>query len=85
MILTVDIGNTNMEFGIFENNQLKANFRLVTNRTVTSDEIGLFMTQFFSIHKITTDEIEDIIIGSVVPQVMFSVSTQCGNILVKIP
>ena len=85
MILTVDIGNTNMEFGIFENNQLKANFRLVTNRTVTSDEIGLFMTQFFSIHKITTDEIEDIIIGSVVPQVMFSVSNAMRKYIGKDP
>ena len=74
MVLTVDIGNTNMEFGIFEGEKLRANFRLVTNRNVTSDEVGLLMTQFFTIQKIDVNAIEAVVIASVVPQVMFSVS-----------
>ena len=47
LILAIDIGNTNMEFGLFENSQLINNFRLVTDRNTTSDEIGLMMLQFF--------------------------------------
>ena len=50
MLLAVDIGNTNIEFGIYEGEQVKARFRLGTNRDITSDEIGLFLTQFFSIN-----------------------------------
>ena len=41
MLLAIDIGNTNMEFGVFSGNEIIASFRLVTNRDITSDEIGL--------------------------------------------
>ena len=47
MLLAIDIGNTNMEFGVFSGNEIIASFRLVTNRDITSDEIGLFTSQFF--------------------------------------
>lgn len=85
MILTIDIGNTNMEFGVFRKTELIARFRLVTKLSMTSDEIGLFMTQFFSIHKIGIDDIEDIIIASVVPQVMFSIANAMRKYLKKKP
>lgn len=73
MLLVIDIGNTNMEFGIFDNDILKANFRLGTNRDITSDEIGLLAIQFFNIHNIQTSQVKDVIISSVVPQVMYSI------------
>lgn len=73
MLFAVDIGNTNMEFGIFEQDRLKANFRLGTNRDVTSDEVGLLIRQFFLIHHVEIEQIEDVIITSVVPQVVYSV------------
>lgn len=85
MLLAVDIGNTNMEFGIFDNSKLCANFRLVTDRDVTSDEIGLMMTQFFDIQNIRRDQINDIIIASVVPQVMFSVNNAMRKYIGKKP
>ncbi|EEG30079.1 pantothenate kinase, type III [[Clostridium] methylpentosum DSM 5476] len=85
MVLTVDIGNTNMEFGIFEGEKLRANFRLVTNRNVTSDEVGLLMTQFFTIQKIDVNAIEAVVIASVVPQVMFSVSNAMRKYIGKEP
>lgn len=74
MLLAIDIGNTNMEFGIFCDGKLTANFRLVTNRHITSDEIGLLMRNFFEIQGILFTEIHQVVIASVVPQVMFSVS-----------
>ena len=73
MLLAVDIGNTNMEFGIFERNQLKASFRLATHHDVTSDELGLSIRQFFLIHGIDLSTLEDVLISSVVPQVIYSV------------
>ena len=37
VILALDIGNTNMEFGLFEGRELRFSFRLGTNRDATSD------------------------------------------------
>lgn len=74
LLLAIDIGNTNMEFGIISQGKLKANFRLGTNRDVTSDEVGLLTAQFFAIQGIDRADVGDIIITSVVPQVMYSIS-----------
>lgn len=85
MLLAVDIGNTNMEFGIFSNQSLRCHFRLVTNHDITSDEIGLFMRQFFQIHDIPISSIQDVIITSVVPQVIYSVCNAMRKYLHRIP
>lgn len=74
MLLAIDIGNTNMEFGVFDGSKMVASFRLGTNRDITSDEVGLFSSQFFLNNNIDRTDIDDIIIASVVPQVMYSVS-----------
>ncbi len=74
MLLAIDIGNTNMEFGVFSGNEIIASFRLVTNRDITSDEIGLFTSQFFQENSLDRRDISDIVIASVVPQVMYSIS-----------
>ena len=85
MLFTVDIGNTNMEFGIFEHDKLKASFRLGSNRDVTSDEVGLMIMQFFSIHQIRLEMIEDVMIASVVPQIVYSVRNAIYKYLHKEP
>lgn len=85
MLLTIDIGNTNIEFGIFEQDQLKAHFRLGTNHNMTSDEIGLFLTQFLMINQINKAAIEDTVISTVVPQVMYSVNNAIKKYVGKKP
>lgn len=70
MLLTVDVGNTNMEFGLFDGAQLKGSFRLMTDANRTSDELGLWLCQYFQRFGLSLECIEDVIIGSVVPQVM---------------
>ena len=37
MLLAIDVGNTNMVFGIYEGEELKGSFRLQTNANRTSD------------------------------------------------
>ncbi len=52
MLLAIDIGNTNIEFGVFEGETLPArSARLGTNRDA-SDEIGIFIRQFLLLHGI---------------------------------
>ncbi len=79
VILALDIGNTNMEFGLFEGRELRFSFRLGTNRDATSDEIGIMAAQFFAATNVDRKAVEEVLISSVVPQVMYSVN----NAMVK--
>lgn len=85
MLFAVDIGNTNMEFGVFQGETLIASFRLGTNRDITSDEIGLSVRQFLLIYEIDLADIEDVIITSVVPQMMYSIKNAMRKYLRKEP
>jgi type III pantothenate kinase len=69
-----------MEFGIFEKENLLGSFRLGHQRDITSDEVGLFACQFFQGSGLDRRDIDDIIIASVVPQVMYSINNAIKNI-----
>lgn len=73
MILVIDIGNTTMEFGLYDGDSLTGVFRLGSKRDITSDEVGLFVTQFFEYRKLSINDVSDVIISSVVPQLNYSV------------
>lgn len=75
MLLTIDIGNTNMVFGIFREKELLGSFRLSTNATSTSDEIGIMAVAYFERFGYKAEEVKACIIGSVVPQVMYSITS----------
>lgn len=75
MLLTIDIGNTNMVFGIFKGKEMQGSFRLSTNATSTSDEIGIMAVAYFERFGYKAEDVEACIIGSVVPQVMYSITS----------
>lgn len=75
MLLTIDVGNTNMVFGIFEEKELLGSFRLSTNSTATSDEIGIMAVAYFERFGYKAEDVNYCIIASVVPQVMYSVTS----------
>lgn len=75
MLLTIDVGNTNMVFGIFQETNLLGTFRLSTNSTATSDEIGVMAMAYFDRFGYNTGDVEACIIGSVVPQIMYSLTS----------
>ena len=75
MLLTIDIGNTNMVFGIFKGEEMLGSFRLSTNSTATSDELGILAVSYFERFGYRTEDLKACIIGSVVPQVMYSVTS----------
>lgn len=87
MLLAIDVGNTNIEFGVYErgNPEVKARFRLGTDRDATSDEIGLLLSQFLILNGVQRRAIEDVIIASVVPQIMYSVNHAMQKYLEKTP
>ena len=72
MLLVIDIGNTNITIGIYNQNHLIGTYRLTTKLERTSDEYGFMLLSFLNASNILIDEIEDIIIASVVPKIMYS-------------
>ena len=74
MILLIDVGNTNVTIGACENNELKASWRMTTNKDQTSDEIGVTLRNFFTYNEIDIGKIEGTIISSVVPPIMYSLT-----------
>ena len=75
MLLAIDVGNTNMVFGVYEGERLAGSFRLKTDVNRTSDEIGLLAAQYFEKFGLDTGKVEDVIIASVVPPVMYSLTS----------
>ncbi|MGM9612631.1 MAG: type III pantothenate kinase [Butyricicoccus sp.] len=72
MLLTIDVGNTNMVFGLFEGKKLVGSFRISTNATSTSDEIGMQILQYYHFLNLAPEKTSAVIIASVVPPAMYS-------------
>lgn len=69
MVIAVDIGNTNIVLGIFDNNNLKFIERISTDHNITSLEYALKFKSILDIHNINSKMITGSIISSVVPAV----------------
>lgn len=74
MILVVDVGNTNITCGVYEGEELKATFRLMSKMPRTSDEYGMMLTELLRMKEIDAKDIEGSIVSSVVPDVMHSLT-----------
>ena len=75
MLLTIDVGNTNITFGIFDAAELITTFRMTTKQMRTSDEYGVSIIDMLERNKIEKKIVEDVIIASVVPNVMHSLTS----------
>lgn len=75
MILTVDIGNSNIVLGGVTGNDIAFEARLRTDTTKTSDEYCIDLKMILDVYGVKTQDIEGSIIGSVVPQVLNSIQT----------
>lgn len=75
MLLVIDVGNTNITLGVFREKELMGTYRMTTRMSRTSDEYGILMCNMLEYRGISRHEIEDVIISSVVPDVMHSLSS----------
>jgi len=71
-LLVVDIGNTNIVLGVYQENQLISSFRIKTDKEKSADEFGILLSQLLNHSNINNNEIMDTIISSVVPPIMYS-------------
>ncbi len=72
MLVAVDIGNTNIVLGFLDGDAIAGTYRITTKANHTSDEYGLFLTQFLRMSGFQPSDVDDVIICSVVPKVMHS-------------
>lgn len=79
MIFTMDVGNTNIKMGLFNGKELIHYWRLSTNRTNTSDEYGILVTSLFRGAGLSCDQVNGIMISSVVPSVNFTIEHMCND------
>ncbi|MDO4313461.1 MAG: type III pantothenate kinase [Eubacteriales bacterium] len=72
MLLAIDIGNTNITLGVFQGKELLGKFRMTTKQPRTSDEYGITLRELLRNQDMDPEEIDAVIIASVVPDIMHS-------------
>jgi len=79
MLLVIDIGNTNIVFGVFDNSKLVNHWRLSTAIHKTIDEYAILLNSLLYIEKIKLNEIDAAIISCVVHHCSFPLKSFAGN------
>ena len=74
MIFVIDVGNTNITFGIYDGDKLVTSFRMMSKNQHTSDEYGMEIETLLRMNGVSKEDIEGCIIASVVPNVMHSLT-----------
>lgn len=67
MLLTIDIGNSMVTMGVFQDANLVTTLRIATDARRSADEYGLMLTNLLQLHKIDSSQITDVCMCSVVP------------------
>lgn len=79
MILTLDIGNSNIKTALFEGEEMAHYWRISTSLSKTSDEYGILLMSMFAHEGVKPEEVEGIAISSVVPTINFTIEHMCQN------
>ena len=79
MILTMDIGNTNIKTALFEGENMVQYWRLSTNKQMSSDEYGILLANLFRHNNLDMKDVSGIIISSVAPSINFTIEHMVQN------
>ena len=85
MILTLDVGNTQIFGGVFDNDKPLLQFRKTSTMNNSSDELGIFFKNILRENNINPEEINNISVCSVVPETVHSVRNACIKYFNKTP
>lgn len=85
MVLVCDVGNTNIVLGVFQGEKLLKDWRISTDKDKSSDEYGLILDQLFKYNGLNIEDVEGVIISSVVPNLMYSLQAMSIKYLNKEP
>ena len=85
MLLVLDIGNTNTVIGIYEGKKLLEHWRLETKKERTSDECGILLKELFQFANLSFEDIQGIVVSSVVPPLDFAIDRMSQRYLKQTP
>lgn len=72
MLLAIDVGNTNIMLGVFEEDKIRVCWRIATHRDNTDDELGIIFKNLLREDNLSVSDITSVVISSVVPPLMYS-------------
>lgn len=89
VLLAIDVGNTNIKYAVFDGEVIRTSFKVMTDSAKTSDELGINLVNLLRARNYRTDDIDAVIISTVVPDIMHSLNNaiikyfKCEPMIVK--
>ncbi len=77
MLLAIDLGNTNIKYGVFDGEKLVASFRVSSRISRTADEYGSVLVGLLADRDIKKSQIDGIIFSSVIPALNYTICHMC--------
>lgn len=77
MLLAIDMGNTNIKYGVFDGEKLVASFRVSSRISRTADEYGSVLVGLLSDSGIKKSDIDGIVFSSVIPALNYTICHMC--------
>ncbi len=77
MLLAIDLGNTNIKYGVFDGDKMVASFRVSSRISRTADEYGSVLVGLLSDRGISKADIDGIIFSSVIPALNYTICHMC--------
>jgi len=81
MLLTIDIGNTNITLGLYQGETLRRHWRMATSNERMPDEYGIMISDLLEHSGVIPQDLEGICMASVVPPLTSRVIQACNNYL----
>ena len=85
MILAVDVGNTNLVFALVDKGEIKARWRIATDPRRTADQYSVWLHQLLELEGFSRDDVEGVIIGTVVPRALHNLTVLSEKYFRKTP
>ena len=85
MLLTIDVGNTNLTLGLYDGDKLDPHWRLATDHARMPDEYGLQFLGLLEHAKRSANDLTGICLASVVPQLTQRIVQACNEYLKQEP
>ena len=85
MILAMDIGNTNVKYGVFDGDKMIASWRVSTKASRTADEYGMVLYDLLRQRGVNFEDIDACVMSSVAPALNYTIEHMCNDYIGKSP
>jgi type III pantothenate kinase len=72
LLLAMDVGNTNIVLGVYDNASRLCDWRIRTERDVTLDELGISIKNLFATRELELEQVGAVIVSCVVPPMLYA-------------